>query len=157
MNRRAIAAVCIAILVAEPILLFTDTGPNIALVAVVIAVVGVAIWFPASFGDEIARPIPAPVPPDSSTSFPDLRTTTLRQALATGGHDTRPAERVRQQLVAIVDDELLAVHGIDRDADPEAARAVLGDELHLYVTDPTTFDELTPRRLSHIVTLIERI
>jgi hypothetical protein len=154
---RAVAAIGIAVVLTEAILLVTDTGPNVWLVAAVVALVGVTIWFPASIARFVMRPAPAPRPPHSPTSFPDLRTTTLRQALATGDTDPRHAERVRRQLIVIVDDELLAVHGIDRATDPDAARAVLGRDVDRFVTNPDAAASLTPRSLAHVLTLIERI
>lgn len=157
MRRRAVAAIGIAVVLTEAILFVTDAGPDVWLVAAVVALVGVAIWFPASIARFVMRPAPVPSPPHSTTSFPDLRTTTLRQALASGDTDPRHAERVHRQLIVIVDDELLAVHGIDRAVDPDAARDVLGQDLDRFVTNPDVAASLTPRSLAHVLSLIERI
>ena len=157
MSRRPVIVIVAAIVVAEALLVLTDTGPNVWLVAAIVAAIGTATWFGISLGDRIARPSPPPRPLERTTTRPDLRTTALRQALAAGDTNARHAERIRRQLVDIVDDELAAVHGIDRAHDPDAARELLGPDLDRFVTDPDTATALIPRRLDHIVTLIERI
>ncbi len=66
--------------------------------------------------------------------------------------------QLRATLVDLVDDQLRAVHLIDRAQQPEAARAVMSDDLYAFVTDPDSATMLTePRRVDHIVTLIERL
>jgi len=156
MSRPAIIATVVAVIAAEAILIATDTGPNIWLVAAIVTLVSVAIWFPTSLGRVVARPAPAPDRTNDSWSFPDLRTTTLRQALAAGDKGSRHAARIHKQLVTIVDDELRA-NGIDRSAEPDTAAQVLGPELDRFVSDPDSVESLTPEYLTRIVTLIERI
>lgn len=157
MNLRPLFVIAGVVVVTEAALLLTDTGPDVWLVAALVGLVGAAIWFTTMIDRIAVRPVPSPPSPSNSTSFPDLRTTTLRQALATGRSDDRHARRLRGQLVAIVDDELLTVHGIDRHADPAAARAVLGDELDRLVADSGPGAPLTPRDVTRIVTLIEQL
>jgi hypothetical protein len=67
------------------------------------------------------------------------------------------ASQVHATLVAIVDERLLAHHGIDRAADPERARAVMDPSLAAYVER-----QAEPRRnliayLSDMVTRIEAL
>lgn len=157
MTRRPLVLIALAVVVVEAALLLTDTGPDILLVAALVIAVGTLIWLPTSLGESIARPAPPPAPPELTTVRPDLRTTALRQVLSGGTTNPRHAERIRQQLVELVDDELRDVHGVDRTTDPDRAREVLGPDLDRFVTDPETASTLTPRRLGHIVALIERI
>ncbi|MDW3212585.1 MAG: hypothetical protein R8G01_01195 [Ilumatobacteraceae bacterium] len=157
MNKRAIALIGGAVVVVESVLLLTDTGPNIWLVAALVCLAGAAVSFMSTIDRFVARPDPAPRAPASSTSYPDLRTTSLRQALAVGNSDVRHAQRLRDQLVAIIDDELLTVHGIDRHDDPDAARTVLGDKLWRFADDDDTTAHISQRGATHIVTLIERL
>ena len=48
------------------------------------------------------------------------------------------ATQVHATLVRIVDDRLMAHHGIDRVRDPAAAQALLGEDLARYVEEPPT-------------------
>jgi hypothetical protein len=67
------------------------------------------------------------------------------------------ASQVHATLVGLVDERLIAHHGIDRAADPNAARAVMGDVLADYVDhEPTARRNLMPY-LSDMVTRIEAI
>lgn len=157
MNRRHLAIIGAAVLAAELILLAFDTGPDLLLVAALVGLLAATVSFATSLIGFVARPVPTPAAPDTSPTFPDLRSTALRQALAPGNGDNRRAERIHEQLAAIVDDELTETYGIDRDADPDAARRVLGDELDSFISDPAAAGSLTPRRLDRVVTLIEQI
>lgn len=157
MSARPLATIGGAVVVVEALLLLTDAGPNVWLVAALVGLVGAAIWFATTVDRFAVRPPPSPRPPANTSSQPDLRTTTLRQALAAGGFDQRHAQRLRDQLVAIVDDELVTVHGIDRRAHPDAASVVLGDELQRFVDDAEPGAPLTPRGVTRIVTLIEQL
>ena len=157
MNARHIAAIVGTVIVVEAALILTDTDPNVWLVAALIGLVGAAVRFITAVDPYVARPAPAPRLPTGATAYPDLRTTALRQALSTGNADVRHARRLREQLVAIVDDELVSVHSIDRRSDPHAARAVLGEELHRFVSDERPDATLTPRGVTHIVSLIEQL
>jgi hypothetical protein len=64
------------------------------------------------------------------------------------------ASQVHATLVGIVDERLLAHHGVDRAADPDAARAVMGDVLADYIERPPA----TPRNLmSYLSGMVARI
>jgi hypothetical protein len=156
-SARPLAAIGGAVVVAEAVLLLTDAGPNVGLVAALVSLVGVAVWFTTSVDRFAVRPMPLPPSPTNTSSHAALRVTSLRQALAARSFDQRQARRLRDQLVAIVDDELLSVHGIDRRSHPDAARVVLGDELQQFVDDADTAAPLTLRGVTHVVTLIERL
>jgi len=146
-----------AVVAAEAALLLTDTGPNIWLVAALVALIGAAIWFVTEIDPHVARPPRAPRVPGNAVTYPDLRTTSLRQALAIGASDSRHTEQLRRRLVAIVDNELRTAHGIDRATHPDAARAVLGDELDRFVSVERPDATLTPRGIERVVSLIEQL
>ncbi len=152
-----LAAIGAVVVAAELILLVTDTGPNVWLVAALAALAGGTIWLATTLGRLAVRPTPVPPAATVSPSYPDLRTTALRQALASGHADLRGAERIRERLISIVDDELIDVHGIDRAIQPDAARDVLGADLHRFVDDPDEAQTLTTRSLEQLVTRIEQI
>jgi hypothetical protein len=67
------------------------------------------------------------------------------------------ASQVHATLVGIVDERLGAHHGIDRAADPLAARAVMGPELSSYVEQPPAARRNLMAHLSDMVTRIEAI
>ena len=134
----------------------TDTGPDLLVSSAVLAVAATAVWFALKVGRRTARPGPVALRPDPPVAFPDFRVTSLRQAIVAGSEDARLAERLRQRLIDIVDDELLA-HGVDRAEEPDVARAVLGADLDRFVSDPESVRSMTPRRIAALVTRIEKI
>lgn len=152
----AILIIGAAVLV-DLLMLATDMGPSLGATTALGLLVGATIWFMAEIGPTAARPRPATVGPKPPEHRADLRITTLRQALAYGGNDYYLAERVHTSLVDVVDDELRATHGIDRQRDPDAAAAILGPELCRFVGDSDVAATMTARSLARIVTLIEEI
>ena len=71
---------------------------------------------------------------------------------------TTSLDRLRATLVELVDDQLQAVHHIDRAADPAAASAVLGRDLSAFVDDPHAASRLArPSEVDRVLTLIEQI
>ena len=152
----AILIIGAAVLV-DLLMLATDMGPSLGATTALGLLVGATIWFMAEIGPTAARPRPATVGPKPPEHRADLRITTLRQALAYGGNDYYLAERVHTSLVDVVDDELRATHGIDRQRDPDAAAAILGPELCRFVGDSDVAATMTAQSLARIVTLIEEI
>ncbi len=146
-----------SVVVVDGLMLATDMGPNLGAMTVLGLLVGGTVWFMAEIGPTAARPRPATASPKPHEQHADLRITTLRQALAYGGNDHYLAERVHTSLVDVVDDELRATHGIDRELDPAAAAIVLGHELTHFVDDPDAAASMTARSLADIVTRIEEI
>lgn len=143
------------VLVVDLLLVVTDTGPDIPAVTALGLTIGAAWWFVRDVGSTACRPRPATAGPPPLEHRPDLRMTTLRQALAYGDNDHYLTERVHATLVAVVDDELRATHGVDRRGDPGAAAAILGPDLVRFVDDPDAAASMTTRSLTRIVTLIE--
>ena len=67
-------------------------------------------------------------------------------------------ERLHATLVGLIDDRLMAKHRVDRHTDPDAAKAILGDDLTRFANDPATASSLTRvATLERLVTLIEQI
>lgn len=153
-----IAVIVGAILVTEAFLISTDAEPDVVLVATIVAAIGVAVW--------ATRPLSADAPrlglghqttEPPAPATPDLRAAALRQAVGRGGSSEHHAQRLRSQLIAIVDDQLLTVHGVDRAADPDRAHALIGPELTRLIHDPTTVDRLSERRLDRLLTEAEAL
>ena len=156
---RPVAAIATLTIVVDGFMLLADTGPNLALVTALCVVVGVALWFIADLVNstvEISEL--ALLPPSPPTHLTDRRVMRLRSGLVYGRRDETSLEQLRAGLVDLVDDQLGAVYQIDRAEDPGAARAVLGDQLFEFVSDPKAARGLErPQQLDRIVTLIERI
>lgn len=64
--------------------------------------------------------------------------------------------RVHPAIVAVVDERLRLRHGIDRQADPRRAAAVLGEPLASFVTTPPQRAP-SPRELESMAALIEQL
>ena len=86
-----------------------------------------------------------------------LRSTTRRRSTATAIAGSGRTDHVVDSLVGIIDDLLFTEHGIDHAAEPEAAAAIVGPELAGLLADPAAHGSMSPRRLDHVVTLVERL
>lgn len=160
MNRlsRPLVAIIVTTFAVQLLMLVTDMGPRLPLVAAACVLLGVAIWLVLGVGNAAVRTeaVSEPHPPPP-TKLPDLRVTLLRQGLSYGRHDNQIPDRMYVSLVALIDDELAVSHGIDRVSEPDAARAVIGDDLMRFIDDPPAAKSLSLEGLTAIVTLIERI
>jgi len=88
----------------------------------------------------------------------DHRVNVLRMRLAAPDHHGSTARELYGTLVGLIDDHLLAVHGIDRAHDPDAARRVLGPELDRFVAAGQPPARLTSVRvLRGVVQRIEQL
>ena len=156
-KRPLIWIVGIAITV-DLLMVLTDMGPNVPVVAALGVLVGFGVWFLAGLGDLVPMTdvqAAAASPPMERT---DRRVMRLRTGLVFGRHDDTSLDRLWESLVELVDDQLHAAHHVDRVEDPDAARAVLGADLFEFVGDPTAAIQLgRPRELDRILTLIEHI
>lgn len=134
-------------------------GPNVWLVGAVCVLIGVAIWFGYDLAESAIGSPEASVelaPPSAVGS--DRRVMRLRSGLAYVHRNGSSFEQLHASLVDLIDDQLRSVHHIDRIADPDAARAVIGNDLSTFVENDQTANELArPRHLDHILTLIEQI
>lgn len=155
---RPVIAIVVATITVQLLMLATDMGPHLPLVAAVCALVGVTIWVVLSLGHAAVRTETVSTPhPSPPRRLPDLRITLLRQGLSYGRHDNQIPERVYRSLVTLIDEELAVGHGIDRTTDPDAARAVIGDDLMRFADDADGARTLTIDGLSRIVAQIEQI
>jgi hypothetical protein len=133
-------------------------GPTVVLAPLGLLAVA-ACWLVSDLGN---RAVPTDgVAPSAALPPParvDHRLMTLRNGIAYGRPDDASTDRLRAALVDLVDDQLLAVHGIDRHVDPHRAATVMGATLAAFVDDPALARRLTkPRDLDRIVTLIEQL
>ncbi len=157
-RRPALTIVGVTIVV-DVLMVVTGMGPQVVLVAALGVLVGAGVWFLADLAEVIegATGVPASTSKEP-VARADRRVMQLRTGLAYGRPDRATLLQLRTTLVDLVDDQLRAMHLIDRAEQPDAARTVLGDDLYAFVTDPDSATVLTDhRRVDHIVTLIERI
>lgn len=79
-----------------------------------------------------------------------------RSPVAVDPDDPQPVDEIIGSLISVLDDHLRARHGIDRDADAQAASLALGPELDRFVSDPATARAMTQRRtLASTISLVE--
>lgn len=148
-----LATVLVVVLAMEAL----SMEPQVALVAAVVALLVAGIWtFNSLSGDTAAvRPPPRAIAPEPHLGA-DRSVRTIRSSIVFGRW--LGANQLHARLVAVIDDRLAERHGIDRQAQPDLAAAVIGPELQRFIDDAGDTDALPPtRRLERIVTLIERL
>jgi hypothetical protein len=155
-----VAVIVAATLAVNAAMVLLGMGPNLALSLVLGGLIGVAVWTVTDLAD--VTPASAQVVADHRPPPPargERRVTRLRTGLAYSGPNGLVFEQLHESLVTVIDDQLRVAHQIDRADDPDAARAVLGDELQAFVDDRTAAATTLakPRRLDHILTLIEQL
>ena len=152
----AIVGVTIAV---DVLMVVTDMGPHVVLVASLGGLVGVGLWFVV----DLAGVAPAEVGnsrrhASEPTARADRRVMQLRTGLTFGRADRVSIVQLHSTLVDLVADQLATVHHVDLADDPDGARAVIGEELYAFVEDADAAGLLTdPRKVDHILTLIERV
>jgi hypothetical protein len=111
-----------------------DAQPNLVALAAIVAVVVAFVATAIDLGRAI-RPVrwTRPLRVAQPVRDPDARVQVLRQQVRAA--TLYRSGDVRLAMVAIVDDRLLAHHGIDRHVDPDAADAVLTERLCRLVRD----------------------
>ncbi len=159
MNVRAVAVIVATTTAVATFMVVSGMGPELALVAALGCVVGAGIWLLNELADHTATTAIATT--DRRVAPPargDRRVMRLRTGLAYGRPDGPTLERLHVTLVDAIDDQLRTVHHVDRNEDPVAARALLGDELQAFLDDPDAPESLAqPRTLERMLTLIERL
>ena len=137
----------------------TGMGPELVLVAALGGLVGLAGWFLLDVADSTETTADVGADRHGTRDVRgDRRVERLRSDLAHGRPDSIVPERLHRALVEIIDDQLRSVHHIERHDDPEAALAVLGDELQHFIDDPgSAVALLRPNRLDRVLGLIERL
>lgn len=142
----------------EVLMIVSGMGPDVLLVATVAATIGVGAWIVVDTAEAVPSVVPMVGARQEPTHRVDRRVTRLRSGLALGQTDTLSAERLHTNLVAIIDDQLRAVHRTDRAIDPAAATAIIGPELAAFIDDPAARTSLPgPGDLDRILTQIERL
>lgn len=157
--QRPFVAIAAGTIVVVAFMVVADTGPDVLLVAALCILVGVGLWFFSELTKgavEATDVVAGPTPTMSQAT--DRRVMRLRSGLVYGRHDDDALVRLRASLVELIDDQLRAAHQIHRVEEPDAARAVLGDELAAFVDDPGAAHALArPNQLDRILTLIEQL
>ncbi|MET0663621.1 MAG: hypothetical protein ABWZ42_10865 [Ilumatobacteraceae bacterium] len=157
--RRPVATIVAITVAIELLLVVSGSGPAVLLIAALCGLVGVVMWFIADLAEVVLDPSDVDVERSTPefTGQTDRRVMRLRSGLAYT-RDDESLERLRATLVELVDDQLEAVHHIDRAADPVAASAVLGRDLSTFVGDPHAAGRLArPSEVARVLTLIEQI
>lgn len=146
-------------IVIDVLMVVSDMGPRVVLVAALGGLVGVGLWFFSDLADVAVGATGVSAGPVSGPAVgADRRVMQLRTGLAYGRPDRASLTQLRAALVELVDDQLRTVHQVDRVDDPDGARAVIGDDLYAFVDNADSAGMLTePRKVDQILTLIERI
>ncbi len=87
----------------------------------------------------------------------DARFSRLAQSLTDGGNPAALAVRIQRELGAVVDHRLESTYAVDRLADPQAARRILGDDLADYLEQPARHRRGQAARLATLLTRIESL
>jgi len=129
-------------------------GPRPLLLAGVFAAAAMVCWLAVdlAFPVERARWEPAAVP-WHRVRGQDRRLAVLRSRLQPGRD---PGTSLRPLLVGLVEQRLRS-RGLDLDADPESARAILDRPLTDFLDHPPGSRAYTPARLSDLLTRIESL
>ena len=153
---RTALGVAAAVAVVELLAVSTGMDPQLALLGALVVAVCAVGWGVNALARSVAAPVTWPTPlPDIDVST-DWQIAALRSRIAYGAEDKGADELLRATLVRIVDERLRTEHGVDRHAQPDRARAVLGDELYAFTTEAATVRRHGRRRdLERIVALIE--
>lgn len=157
---RPVATIASITLVANVAMAVSGMGPNVLLLTVLGVLIGVAVWTVAELAD--TTPATAPIDANVRAAPPprsERRVTRLRTGLAYAGPNGLVFEQLHGSLVDVIDDQLRVAYQIDRVSDPDAARAVIGDDLQAFIDEraAATAALARPRRLDHILTLIEQL
>lgn len=158
MTTRSIAWIVGSVVAVDGLLVLIGAGPDLLLVAAIVTAIGAIVWATQPLLADAPRPGASGPPVDApAPATPDLRTAALRHAFGSSGSSQHHAERIRERLVAVVDEQLLTVHGVDRTTDPGRARAILGPELSRLVDDPSSVRRLSPNRLDRLLGRVEAL
>jgi hypothetical protein len=135
-----------------------DMRPAVVSLAAVTVAVAAVLFFVLDVGD-VAAPVDWRATSDGGTSArgADARVGVLRRQISDGRALDGPST-LHRTLVGLVDDALAAHHRLDRSAQPERARVLMGDELARFVDGTTAPAVLAdPRQLSTILARIESL
>ena len=140
----------------EAFMVLTDMGPDVPVVAGLIATLALAMWTAADLDGAVV-----PIEFATRRSEPDWsmaaeRATAPLRFLLYGRRNADAAERLHDALVDLVDRQLLTVHGIDRHTRPDDARRALSPTLQRFVdSSPPPVDLTQVSELDRIVSEIE--
>lgn len=137
MTSRWLVVVLVALLVlVEATAAWSGMDPQPVLLAALVVAVGAAGWALSRLHHSAAPAISWPQSqPAAEAHRMDWQVAALRTRVAFDGTERDSSHRLRAALEALVDDRLMAAHGVDRHTDPQAARAILGDDLSRFIGD----------------------
>ena len=137
-------------------MLVTDMGPDVPLVAGLIAALALAAWTAADLDGAVVPIQFATRRSEPGSSMAAERATAPLRFLLYGRRNADATERLHDALVDLVDRQLLTVHGIDRHAHPDDADDVLPHTLRWFVeSSPSQVDLTQVPELDRIVSEIE--
>ena len=142
--------------------------PRLVLVGCVVVLVAATAWLVIEMASTVTPLAWYAYGTEADTSArPDRRVQVLRsrlrqpaarrgQATSTGDVGVEPSDEIIDSLLGIIDEHLVAEHGVDRSIDPDRAAELLGPELTRFISDPVARRAMTQRRtLANTVSLIE--
>ncbi len=142
--------------------------PRLVLLGFVVMVVAASLWLALDLGVAASKlDWHDPRARSGARDGHDLRVQILRSRLRrptpkrtparqSRSNDTEPVDEITETLRTVIDDHLIAEHGIDRRTDPEGAAEALGPDLARLVSDPSASKAMTRRRsLAGTIKLIE--
>jgi len=149
-------AVALLVGVVEWLAVATDADPQPVLLAALVMAACAIAWGVRGAALSVASAVDWPAPyPDEDVST-DWQVAALKSRIAHGSEDASADAQLRARLVELVDARLRTEHGVDRRRDPDAARAILGDELWAFVSATNAGRSRGQRRdLERLVALIE--
>lgn len=145
-------------LAAVAVLGLMDMRPSVTALAAITAAVAGVLFVVLDVGD-LAVPVDWRATSDGGTSAraADARVGFLRRQISDGRALDGPSV-LHHTLVGLVDDALITHHRVDRRADPERARALMGEELAQFVDGHTAPAVLADaRQLSTTIARIESL
>jgi hypothetical protein len=130
--------------------------PDIALVGLTVAAVSAALWLCVDAVGETASPRwelldDEPILPPGQ----DSRLSALTRMVTAHFEGRRPDDSLHRQLVGLLDQRLVARHGVSWRADPDRARPLLDPALAALADEPPPHPRMTRRQVDVLLSRIE--
>jgi hypothetical protein len=132
----------------------SDSRPAVAVLGGVVAVVAAGLVVVIDLGRSAAPPWSPRTELPAARPGSDPRVSSLHRDI--DGAEWTESTALHDSIVDLVDDRLRTGHGIDREADPDAADAVLSPALRDFVARPRRSDT-SARRLDRVLTDLEEL
>jgi hypothetical protein len=130
--------------------------PDIVLVGFAVAAAAAALWLCVDAVAETASP-PWALLEDEPVRPPgqDSRLSALNRMVTAHFDGRRPDDTLHQQLVGLIDQRLMARHGLRGQADPDRARVLLDPELAALADQQPPHPRMTRHQVDAILSRIE--